>query len=122
MTIEHTDHEHNESYDAQNVDETVVGQQHTPETETPVADASPSTEETDSAPSVSHDDTSSDDASSTEQTSSMEEDAQVATTAFADESGMTIPELSNFVSPENLHIATDQEETSSPPFSRAHRV
>ena len=115
MTIEHTDHEHNESYDAQNVDETVAGQQHTPETETPVADASPSTEETYSAPSVSHDDTDAarNDAFLTEQTSSTEEDAQVATTAFAEESGMTIPELSTFVSPEDLHISTGQEETSS---------
>jgi len=112
VTTEHTDHGHNESYDVQSVDETVADQQHTPETETSVADTEPSSEMATSDTRVSHDNTfsataiHSEDAPSTEHT-----EDEAATTAFAEESGMTIPELSTFVTAENVQAPTTQEET-----------
>ena len=112
MTIEHTDHEHNESYGAQNVDETVVGQQHIPETDG--ADRDTSSEET---PSDDEDTSSAADAhsedTSSEQHTASTEDAQVAATAFAEESGMTIPELSTFVSAADIQAPATQEEPTA---------
>ncbi len=105
MTTQHTEYEHNEEHDASSVDETVVAQQHTPDTSateesTSSSDVNPS--ETD----VFHNDTSSthDDhahLSSTEETTPI-------TTAEGD----TIPELSTFVHLEDIQTPAVQQEAS----------
>ncbi len=112
MTTQHTEYEHNEDHDAQSVDETVVVQQHTPDTSV-TDDTSSSSDEGASETHVSHNDTSSthNDASATEHSSSTEENAPVAT--FAEETGNTIPELSTFVHVEDLQTPVTQEETSA---------
>ena len=115
MTTQHTEYEHNEEHDAQSVDETLVDQQHTSDTSMP-DDTPSSSDDGASETDVSHNDTSStyNDASATEHSSSNEEDAPIATTAFAEETGNTIPELSTFVHVEDLQLPVTQEETSTP--------
>ncbi len=116
MTIQHTEHDHNEEHDASSVAETVVVQQQTPETSvtdetTSSSDVNPSeTDVFDNETSSTH--TVHDD-HTPEHTSSTEETAPVATTAFAEETGNTIPELSGFVHVEDLQTSAVQAETPS---------
>ncbi len=115
MTTQHTEYEHNEEHDAQGVDETVVDQQHTPDTAATDETLS-SSDEGSSETDVSHNDTSSthnDAAPTTEHSFSTEENAPVVTTTFAEETGNTIPELSGFVHVEDIPTPVTQEEAST---------
>ena len=116
MTTQHTEYEHNEEHDAQSVDETVVDAQHT--SDTPVTDDTPSSsEESTSETDVFHNHTPSThqgNASASEHSTVPEENMPIAATAFAEETGNTIPELSALVHVEDPQTPTTQEETSTP--------
>ena len=111
MTTQDTEYEHNEEHDANGVDETVVAQQHISDTST-TDEATPNPDSSASERDVSYsNDTSSessDNTSATEQTS-LEASPSVATTAFAEETGNTIPEISSFVSADDLQAPTTEE-------------
>lgn len=108
VTTQNTEYEHNEEHDANAVDETVVAQQHISDTST-TDEMTPSSDASSSESDVSYSNTTSsekDDNTSPTEQASAEESPSVATAAFAEETGNTIPEISSFVSADDLHVPT----------------